>query len=221
MEGLVIGALSSSRRPWALGIGVVCFGEATWIRGKAFLAQILIERGGAGGRGTSPERWRQSPWPGADTTPIARLELPAHGSSKDAQRLMVLDGLSPRNLAFGPNHDPSSVLPGAQGNSVIEGHHDTHFRALQQVRMGDRVRVQGLDMRWVSFVVVDIRVVDSRAAFRIALNADVPRLTLVTCYPFDAISARRAAGRWVVTADRLHEESRVRRSDPAAVTGQL
>jgi sortase A len=182
----------------ALCIGMVCFGEATWIRGKAFLAQILIERawGQARAGALAPK-----PWPWADTTPIARLELPAHGSGKDIQRLMVLDGVSPRNLAFGPNHDSSSVRPGAQGNSIIEGHRDTHFRALQQVRMGDRVRVQGLDMRWVSFVVVDVRVVDSRR-FRIALDADVPRLTLVTCYPFDAI-APGGPLRWVVTADRL------------------
>jgi len=88
-----------------------------------------------------------------------------------------------------------------RGNSVIEGHRDTHFRALQQLRVGDRVRVQGLDMRWVSFAVVDVRVVDSRRS-RILLDADVPRLTLVTCYPFDAIVPGGPL-RWVVTADRL------------------
>jgi sortase A len=182
----------------ALGIGVVCFAEAARIRVKAFLAQVLIERAwGQAQVGIQAPK----PWPWADTTPIARIELPAHGSGKDAQQLMVLDGVSPRNLAFGPNHDPSSVRPGMRGNSVIEGHRDTHFRALQHVLVGDRVRVQGLDSRWVSFAVVDVRVVDSRR-FRIALNADIPRLTLVTCYPFDAI-APGGPLRWVVTADRL------------------
>jgi len=137
----------------------------------------------------------------ADTTPIAKLELPSRGPDMQATQLMVLDGVSPRNLAFGPNHDSSTVRPGMRGNSVIQGHRDTHFRMLQQVRVGDRVRVQGLDMHWVTFAVVDVRVVDSRR-FRIALNADVPRLTLVTCYPFDAI-APGGSLRWVVTADRL------------------
>jgi sortase A len=182
----------------ALAIGVVCFAEATWIRGKALLAQVLIVRAwGQAQVGVQAPK----PWPWADTTPIARLELPPHGSGTEPQRLMVLDGVSPRNLAFGPNHDPSSVRPGKRGNSVIEGHRDTHFRALQQVHVGDRVRVQGLDMRWVSFAVVDVRVVDSRR-FRIALDAALPRLTLVTCYPFDAI-APGGPLRWVVTADRL------------------
>jgi sortase A len=182
----------------ALGIGVVCSAEVARIRGKAFLAQVLIELAwGQAQAGIQVPK----PWPWADTTPIARIELPAHGSGKDAQELVVLDGVSPRNLAFGPNHDPSSVRPGMRGNSVIEGHRDTHFRALQHVRVGDRVRVQGLDRRWLSFAVVDVRVVDSRR-FRIALNADVSRLTLVTCYPFDAI-APGGPLRWVVTADRL------------------
>jgi sortase A len=182
----------------ALCIGLVCVGQATWIRGKAVLAQLLIARA-----------WEQAqagvrapkPWPWADTTPIAKLELPAHAADLEARELMVLDGASGRNLAFGPAHDPASVRPGMRGNSVIEGHRDTHFRALQQLRVGDRVRVQGLDMRWVSFAVVDVRVVDSRRS-RIVLDADVPRLTLVTCYPFDAIVPGGPL-RWVVTADRL------------------
>jgi len=204
-----MGLMSRRRKvgPWgvievttllALGIGVVCLAEATWMRAKASLAQVLIERAwGLAQVGTlSPK-----PWPWADTTPIAKLELPSHESGFQTNQLMVLDGVSPRNLAFGPNHDTSTVRPGMQGNSVIEGHRDTHFRALQQVRVGDRVRVQGLDRQWVSFSVVDVRVVDSRR-FRIALNADVPRLTLVTCYPFNAI-APGGPLRWVVTADRL------------------
>lgn len=183
----------------ALGTALVCFGEVTWIRGKAVLAQVLIARA-----------WQQAlagvpspkPWPWADTTPIARLQLPSHVSdSAGARELLVLDGASGRNLAFGPSHDPATVTPGAQGNSVIEGHRDTHFRALQDIRVGDRLRVQGLDKRWSTFSVVDVRVVDSRR-FRIALDADSARLTLVTCYPFDAIVPGGPL-RWVVTADRL------------------
>jgi sortase A len=182
----------------ALCVGLVCVGQATWIRGKAVLAQWLIARAWdqaqAGARAPKP-------WPWADTTPIAKLELPAHAAHLAAQELMVLDGASGRNLAFGPTHDSASVRPGVRGNSVIEGHRDTHFRALQQLHLGDRVRVQGPDMRWVSFAVVDVRVVDSRRS-RIVLDADVPRLTLVTCYPFDAIVPGGPL-RWVVTADRL------------------
>jgi sortase A len=182
----------------AVGIAVACFAEVAWIRGKAFMAQLLIAR--AWGQAQNGIR-APKPWPWADTTPIAKLELPSHSTGSEARELMVLDGASGRNLAFGPAHDPASVRPGMRGNSVIEGHRDTHFQLLRQVRVGDRLRIQGLDRRWMSFAVVDVRVVDSRR-FRIALDADVSRLTLVTCYPFDAIVPGGPL-RWVVTADRL------------------
>ena len=37
------------------------------------------------------------------------------------ESLVVLEGSSGRNLAFGPTHDAASVLPGERGNSVIAG----------------------------------------------------------------------------------------------------
>src|SRR6266852_1624532 len=48
------------------------------------------------------------------------------------------------------------------------------------------LRVETITRRDVDFVVTSIRIVDSRRA-RIALGAEQPRLTLVTCYPFDAL----------------------------------
>lgn len=180
-----------------LCIGVVCFGEAMWIKGKALLAQVLIARAWAHAQAGAPA---PKPWPWADTTPIARLDLPSHAPREEVRELYVLEGASGRNLAFGPTHDSASVRPGTLGNSVIEGHRDTHFRALRDMRIGDQLKLQGLDGRWISFAVVDVRVVDGRR-FRIVLHSDVPRLTLVTCYPFDAIFPGGPL-RWVVTADR-------------------
>jgi sortase A len=113
---------------------------------------------------------------------------------------MVLEGSSGRNLAFGPAHDPASAAPGEPGNSVIDGHRDTHFALLRDIKVGDTLRVQTLPSRSVSFKVTDIRVVDSGRA-RISLQADSPRLTLVTCYPFDAVVPGGPL-RFVVTAER-------------------
>ena len=64
--------------------------DAAWIPVKAELAQWLIERSWKSGG-------RVPPWPWADTRPAAVLEAPAHGV-----RLLVLEGNSSRNLAFGP-----------------------------------------------------------------------------------------------------------------------
>jgi sortase A len=90
------------------------------------------------------------------------------------------------------------VLPGERGNSIIAGHRDTHFRFLQDLRAGDRLAVERANgVRW--FVVTGTSVVDSRST-RIALRSDVPRLTLVTCYPFDAIEPGGPL-RYVVTAE--------------------
>lgn len=179
-------------------IGAACVAQGGWIHLKARLAQALIAR--------AWERSEQGdaaarPWPWADTVPVARLVTPA------GEELYVLEGDSGRNLAFGPAHDPASVLPGEDGNSVIAGHRDTAFRFLQALRPGDRLRIER-GGRQVWFAVSDVRIVDSRRT-RIALAAAAPRLTLVTCYPFDAV-APGGPLRLVVTADVP--------GDPAAAT---
>lgn len=175
----------------ALAVGLLCLGHSGWIYTKAFIAQQLI--------GTTWLRVQAGdlaakPWWWADTRPVAKLTL-----GDGSRALLVLEGSSGRNLAFGPVHDPASVLPGQWGNSVIEGHRDTHFSRLKDLRLGDRVHIELPDGGRASFAVTHLQIVDSRRS-RIVLDSDAPRLTLVTCYPFDAV---RAGGplRYVVTAD--------------------
>lgn len=175
----------------ALVFGSACLAQAVWIHVKAVLAQVLIEHAFERARRGEPAA---RPWPWADTQVVARLRLPG------ARRgLMVLAGSSGRNLAFGPAHDPASAAPGEPGNSVIAAHRDTHFKALAQLRAGDLLGVERVDGRSIEFVVTAVDVVDSRR-WRIALHADVPRLTLVTCYPFDAVEPGGPM-RFVVTAE--------------------
>jgi len=160
--------------------GIVCVSEAAWIHVKASLAQALI---GAAWRRELAGSRRTQPWPWADTRPLARLTI-REGS--DVREFMILEGSSGRNLAFGPTHDPASVMPGEAGNSVIEGHRDTHFAVLRGIKLGDTLDVETAKRRHARFVVTNVRIVDSRRA-RIALRADRPRLTLVTCYPWEAV----------------------------------
>jgi sortase A len=165
-------------------------GRATWIEAKAQLAQALIRRA-----------WRQAaalsgdirPWPWADTHPVARLIVPGRGVDT-----FVLAGASGRTLAFGPGHMDGTPRPGARGNSVISGHRDTHFAFLRRLERGDLVVVEGRDGRRRRFVVASTRIVDRRDLTVVADVGDT-RLTLVTCYPFDAF---RPGGplRYVVTA---------------------
>ncbi len=165
-------------------------GRAGWVEVKAHLAQHLVRRAWrtahAGGEAVRP-------WPWADTRPVARLTVPA----RDVD-LIVLAGASGRTLAFGPGHVTGTALPGARGNSVIAGHRDTHFAFLRQLRPGDAVVVQRADGATVAYRVASTGVVD-RHAGEVMSDAGDTRLTLVTCYPFDAV---RAGGplRYVVTA---------------------
>ena len=167
-------------------------GHAAYIAAKAELAQVLI--GQAWQRTLAGER-AVKPWPWADTWPVARLEAP----DRDVE-LFVLAGANGRTIAFGPGHVFGTANPGEAGNSAIGGHRDTHLRFLKDVRYRDRLVVERPDGRRVTYRVDDARVVDKSAVG--VLDQDGPdRLTLVTCYPFDAL---RAGGpqRYVVEAVR-------------------
>ncbi len=187
------GDLGKAAAVATLAAGLVCVAEAAWIHVKASLAQALI---GAAWRRELSGSDSARPWPWADTRPLARLTLRSHGRD---QVWMVLEGASGRNLAFGPAHDPASVIPGEVGNSLIEGHRDTHFAILRDVEVGDVLHASTVARREVRFVVTNVQVVDSRRA-RITLGSDRPRLTLVTCYPFDAVVPGGPL-RWVVSAE--------------------
>lgn len=151
-------------------------GDAARIALKAWLAQALLANAWACSEGgAQPIR----PWPGADTWPAARLGLPRQGVMA-----IVLAGASPRNLAFGPAHVDASAWPGEGRASIIAGHRDTHFGALEHVARGDPVTLErrGREHR---YEVVDTAVVHRDAA---AIVAGADELVLVTCWPFRALS---------------------------------
>jgi sortase A len=174
-----------------VGVGAWQTGHAVWIAAKARLAQHLLHR--AWVRTLEGEAGAK-PWPWADTWPVARLRVPAHGVD-----LIVLDGVSGRTLAFGPGHAPSSPEPGEPGTAIVSGHRDTHFRFLERVRPGDEIVVELPRRAPARFSVKEIAAVDSRTA-AIASAATGARLALLTCYPFDAI-APGGPLRYVVVAD--------------------
>jgi sortase A len=175
-----------------VGVGVWQVGHGAWIYAKANLAQHLLQRAWmrtlAGESGVRP-------WPWADTWPVARVRVPAHGAD-----LIVLDGVSGRTLAFGPGHAPGSARPGAPGTAIISGHRDTHFRFLQGVVPGDEILVDTPDRPPARFRVREAMVVDARTAVIGSAGDGSAALVLLTCYPFDAI---RPGGplRYVVVAE--------------------
>jgi sortase A len=174
----------------ALLAGCWHLGQAAYIAAKAELAQVLI--GKAWQRTLAGER-AVKPWPWADTWPVARLEAP----DRDVN-LFVLAGANGRTIAFGPGHVFGTANPGEAGNSAIGGHRDTHLRFLKDVQVGERLIVERPDGHRVTYRVSDTRVVD-KSAVDVLDQSGRDRLTLITCWPFDAL---RAGGpeRYVVEA---------------------
>lgn len=177
-----------------LSFGFWQLGQGAYIPAKAWLAQELMLR--AWTRMQSGET-RATPWPWADTWPIARLT--ARSGDVD---LIVLAGGSGRTLAFGPGHMSASAMPGEVGNAVIAGHRDTHFQFLKDLQRGDILELQSSRGLNHSYEVVGVDIVDSRKA-SLLLDTDSAMLSLVTCYPFDALDAGGPL-RYVVTAQLLY-----------------
>jgi sortase A len=117
---------------------------------------------------------------------VAKLSVPRLGID-----CYVLAGADGSALAFGPGHVAKTALPGEQGNSVIGGHRDTHLAFLKNVKPGDTLIVERPDGVRVSYRAASSEVVDRRDVW-VMEQAGPARLTLVTCYPFDAL---RAGGR--------------------------
>ena len=161
-----------------LALGGAQLGWAGWIHAKALLAQVLLARAWAD---TLAGAEAVKPWPWADTYPLARLLVPDLGVEQ-----IVLSGASGRTLAFGPAHLGGTAPPGAPGHSVLSGHRDTHFRFLRDLAPGTELRLQAADGGWSHYRVTGSAVVDAGEA-RLAPSDGRRALTLVTCYPFDAV----------------------------------
>jgi sortase A len=185
------------RGTWAvaalLALGFWQLGQGAYIPAKAWLAQELMQR--AWLRVSAGED-RAAPWPWADTWPVARLSAKSHDVD-----LIVLAGGSGRTLAFGPGHLSASALPGETGNMVIAGHRDTHFAFLRNLEPGDRLTIESFSGATTDYEVIGLNVVDSRRG-SLLLDTDDAVLTLVTCYPFDAVDPGGPL-RYVVTARRV------------------
>ncbi|MDN5923711.1 MAG: class GN sortase [Xanthomonadales bacterium] len=177
----------------ALAFGLAA--SASWIHVKAALAQVLLERAWiASDHGSKPV----PPWPWADIAPLARLQIPRLGTD-----LIVLDNDSGQALAFGPGWTPHSAAPATYGITIISAHRDTQFSVLQQLKLGDRIEVNGAAGQR-AYVVSNMQVLDSRRA-RLPNAHAGDALLLVTCYPFDAIVPGGPL-RYVVEADPVNHD---------------
>jgi sortase A len=179
--------------------------------------------------------FKTKPWPWADTYPVAKIQFYSGPTSRfgsqrqarqqklagtrqkklAAQPLYVLAGASGRTMAFGPGHMSATPLPLEGGNSVITGHRDTHFAALQHLNQGDLIHVQTLEGQGeyqvtATFIVhqSQTQIIESNyfASSYFSSNSIAPsrqgQLTLITCYPFNSLVPNPTL-RYVVSANRV------------------
>lgn len=159
-------------------------GQGSYIHAKAQLAQWLIA---SAWQQTEIQRSQIKPWPWADTWPVARLVMPQHDIEQ-----YVLAGASGESLAFGPGYIFASAPPTTSGNTMIAAHRDTHFSFLEDVKRGEVITIYNENGKQRSYVIQDMSIVDKTDVSWIDDGSAEYQLTLVTCYPFNAI---RAGGR--------------------------
>ena len=187
-----------------LAVGAWQVASAGWVHAKALLAQRLIASAWVRARDGGVAR---RPWPGADMRPVARLTVAALGAD-----LYVLDNASPRALAFGPAHVGGTAAPGSSGNTVLVAHRDTHFAFLERIAVGDQVELESAHGRRTLYRVREVTIVDQGES-RVLDEAGEPQLTLVTCYPFDAVRPGTRL-RYVVVASRIDAGARAASASP-------
>lgn len=109
---------------------------------------------------------------------LAQLRMP-----RLAIDVAVYQGTSQQTLALGAGAVVGTALPGQEGNAAISAHRYSHFKPLQNVRVGDVVEldVAGGTQR---YRVEDVFITDALDVS--VLDASSRQiLTLITCYPFD------------------------------------
>ncbi len=175
-------------------VGACLTARAAYLHAKAKLASVLIHR--AWEQGVESGK-RCAPWPWADTHPVARLRIPRLGYDE-----IVLEGATPRTLAFGPARMASGVKFGEPGNLVLAGHRTSWFEQLEGIQQGDTIHIDWFGahggLRHREYTVNLIRVVDPQDVSLLMPTAD-DELTLITCYPFGR--SPRSPQRFIVRAE--------------------
>ena len=152
--------------------------RAEWAAEEARLAVVSAWAPSAGVR------------PTARGAAVGRLVIPSIGLDE-----VMVEGVGERQLVAGPGHLPGSALPGEDGNAIISAHRDRHFRALDELRIGDTIVTQTRQHR-VLWRVTERRVVT--AAAPVLRASDEARLTLTTCWPVRYLGP--APDRLIITA---------------------
>jgi sortase A len=112
---------------------------------------------------------------------------------------IVREGTAEKTLSLAAGHIPGTALPGVNGNVAIAGHRDTLFRGLRGIQKGDMIEFEALNGNFQ--YQVDSTEIVMPEDVGVLNPGPQPKLTLVTCYPFDYIGS--APKRFIVKASQV------------------
>lgn len=112
-------------------------------------------------------------------------------------------GTGERVLLRGAGLVKGAALPGSRGHVTLTAHRDTHFRALEDLALGDLIELETPGSS-ETYVVTGLSVVES-AEMHVLADSGESVLTLVSCCPFDSVGTapQRAIVRAVATGTPL------------------
>lgn len=105
-------------------------------------------------------------------------------------------------LQKGVGHYLNSANPGENGNMVLTAHNDVYgeiFRYLENLEIGDEVRIQADSGKWYTYRVRETHIVDPAETWVLS-HQNQSTVTLITCHPY-----RVDTQRFVVFADLIGE----------------
>lgn len=175
-------------------IALTFFGQGVYIKLKAELAQGLLE---LAWQRQQLDLQPHKAWPWADGYPMAKITI------NQQAPLIILTGATGSNLAFAPSWFSSSSDFNRGGNSVVFAHNDTHFKRLENIKIGDQVTIESANQQFFTYQISATHVTDE-TDLSVLARTDEEIITLITCYPFDSAIVNSDL-RYVVTATRVKQ----------------
>jgi len=123
---------------------------------------------------------------------IGKLSIPRLNAE-----IYVVEGEGEDELRKGPGHLTKTAKPGENGNCVIAGHRDTHFRVLKDIRKGDDIAIETRDGLFL-YRVKSTKIVPPTNLSPLKPTKEAS-LHLITCYPFYYVG--NAPKRFIVQAE--------------------